>query len=125
MSILKANSLSNLAGTKSVPTDTMVDGSAKAWVNFNGTGTIATRDSFNVSSLTDFGTGVYAVNMVVALASINYTVTASNGTPGSMNGWASPYATANSAAAFPVTCLNSSNAVFDPSHVVCVANGRA
>ena len=32
---------------------------AKAWVNFNGTGTVAIRDSFNVSSITDVGTGQY------------------------------------------------------------------
>jgi hypothetical protein len=37
-------------------------GIAKAWVNFNGTGTIAARDSENVSSLTDNGTGDYTVN---------------------------------------------------------------
>jgi len=34
-------------------TQNTVQGIAKAWVNFNGTGTIATRDSFNVSSLND------------------------------------------------------------------------
>jgi len=37
-------------------------GVAKAWVNFNGTGTIASRDSFNVTSLDDNGTGNYDVN---------------------------------------------------------------
>lgn len=41
MSTIKATTLSNLAGSKTVPTDTVVDGSAKAWVNFNGTGTVA------------------------------------------------------------------------------------
>jgi len=35
---------------------------ARAWVNFNGTGTVAIRDSFNVSSITDRGTGNYTVN---------------------------------------------------------------
>jgi hypothetical protein len=38
-----------------------VSGVAAAWVNFNGTGTIAARDSLNVSSLTDNGTGIYTV----------------------------------------------------------------
>lgn len=37
-------------------------GIAKAWVNFNGTGTIAARDSENVSSLTDNGTGNFDIN---------------------------------------------------------------
>ena len=35
---------------------------AKAWVNFNGTGTVAIRDSYNVSSITDLGVGEYTVN---------------------------------------------------------------
>jgi hypothetical protein len=34
----------------------------RAWVNFNGTGTVAIRASFNVSSITDNGTGDYTVN---------------------------------------------------------------
>ena len=50
----------------------MVDGSAKAWVNFNGTGTVAIRASFNVSSITDNGTGDYTVNFTSALADANY-----------------------------------------------------
>ena len=51
----------------------------KAWVNFNGTGTVAIRDSYNVSSITDLSTGKYRVNMTNAMANVNYsaTVTAS------------------------------------------------
>jgi hypothetical protein len=47
-------------------------GIAKAWVNFNGTGTIAIRDSFNVSSITDGGTGIYTVNFTTAMPNANY-----------------------------------------------------
>lgn len=47
---------------------------AKAWVNFNGTGTVAIRDSFNVSSITDNGTGDYTINFTSALANANYAV---------------------------------------------------
>ena len=45
---------------------------AKAWVNFNGTGTIATRASYNVSSLTDVATGTYRVNFTTAMTDANY-----------------------------------------------------
>ena len=45
---------------------------AKAWVNFNGTGTVAIRDSGNVSSVTDSGTGDYRVNFTTAMADVNY-----------------------------------------------------
>ena len=48
-----------------------VSGVAAAWVNFNGTGTVAIRDSVNVSSITDGGTGVYAYNITNALGNTN------------------------------------------------------
>jgi hypothetical protein len=44
----------------------------KAWVNFNGTGTVAIRASFNVSSVTDNGTGDYTINFTNALSDTNY-----------------------------------------------------
>ena len=50
-------------------------GLAKAWVNFNGTGTVAIRASFNVSSITDNGTGDYTVNFTTAMLDANYSAT--------------------------------------------------
>jgi hypothetical protein len=55
---------------------------AKAWVNFNGTGTVAARDSYNVSSVTDNGTGDYSVNFSVALGDANYSAVASGNAQG-------------------------------------------
>jgi hypothetical protein len=49
-------------------------GVCKAWVNFNGTGTVAIRSSFNVSSITDNGTGDYTVNFTTAMPNANYAV---------------------------------------------------
>jgi len=46
--------------------------SARAWVNFNGTGTVAIRASGNVSSITDNGTGDYTVNFTTAMPDANY-----------------------------------------------------
>lgn len=46
----------------------------RAWVNFNGTGTVAIRDSGNVSSITDNGTGDYTVNFATAMPDANYAV---------------------------------------------------
>ena len=46
--------------------------SARAWVNFNGTGTVAIRASGNVSSITDNGTGTYTVNFTTAMTDANY-----------------------------------------------------
>lgn len=57
----------------------------KAWVNFNGTGTVAIRGSYNVTSITDLGVGLYYVNMTTPMSSTNYSFSAtgrhgSNGT---------------------------------------------
>jgi hypothetical protein len=49
-----------------------VSGIAAAWVNFNGTGTIAVRDSFNVASLTDSGVGNYTVNFTSSMNNSDY-----------------------------------------------------
>tara|TARA_Y100001937_G_scaffold78359_1_gene106255 strand:+ start:129 stop:518 length:390 start_codon:yes stop_codon:yes gene_type:complete len=47
---------------------------AKVWINFNGTGTVAIRDSFNVSSITDNGTGNYTVTIDNDMSNANYSV---------------------------------------------------
>ena len=49
----------------------------RAWVNFNGTGTVAIRASGNVSSITDNGTGSYTVNFTTAMPDTNYATIAS------------------------------------------------
>jgi len=51
--------------------------SARAWVNFNGTGTVAIRGSGNVSSITDNGTGLYVANLTTALTDTNACATSS------------------------------------------------
>ena len=43
---------------------------AKAWINFNGTSTVAIRESYNISSLADRGTGLYSLNLSTALSSV-------------------------------------------------------
>ena len=49
----------------------------RAWVNFNGTGTVAIRASGNVSSITDNGTGHYIINFTTAMPDANYSVAGS------------------------------------------------
>ena len=76
MSTLRLTTISNQTGSSSVPSETVINGSAKAWVNFNGTGTVAIRASFNVSSITDNGTGDYTVNFTTAMVDANYSAIA-------------------------------------------------
>lgn len=59
--------------TDSSVTD-MVNGKAKAWVNFNGTGTVAIRKSMGVSSIVDNGVGDYTVNFAQTMPDGNYAV---------------------------------------------------
>ena len=69
MSTLVAQTISN--GTISTSSANVING-AKAWVNFNGQGTVTIRGSYNVSSITDSGTGVYVVNFTNAFAAASY-----------------------------------------------------
>lgn len=63
------------AATKGYVDTTAATGSpVKAWVNFNGTGAVAIRGSYNVSSITDNAVGTYTINFTSALADSNYSV---------------------------------------------------
>jgi hypothetical protein len=77
-----------LGGNVTLPTTTTTSLSApsvsavntsKAWVNFNGTGTAAIGDSYNVASLTDNGAGDYTVNFATDIASAVYCAVGSSG----------------------------------------------
>ena len=61
--------------TSTTESDNVAKRTAKAWVNFNGTGTVTIRSSFNVSSITDNGIGDYSVNFSTAFADSNYAAT--------------------------------------------------
>ena len=74
MSEIRATTISNAAGTG--PITMTGQYAAKAWVNFNGTGTVAIRESGNVSTITDNGTGDYTVNFTTAMTDANYSVVA-------------------------------------------------
>jgi len=62
----------DVTGEGNSTTTNLQQGLAKSWLNFNGTGTIASRDSFNHSSLSDEGTGSYTVTMASAMGNVNY-----------------------------------------------------
>jgi hypothetical protein len=66
MSTLKVNTIQNASGVEVY--------TAKAWVNFDGTGTVAIRAAGNVTSITDNGTGIYTLNFTNALSDANYVV---------------------------------------------------
>lgn len=64
MSTIKVNTIKDTSGTEVY--------TAKAWVNFNGTGTVAIREAGNVSSITDNGTGIYTINFTTVMVDGDY-----------------------------------------------------
>jgi hypothetical protein len=83
MSTLKVNTVQhNTSGFNNVVQFTDGAGTqngtlCRAWVNFNGQGTVAIRADFNVNTITDNGTGEYTVNFSNAMSDANYTVSGS------------------------------------------------
>ena len=69
MSTLKADTIQSTGGGAATLTK---QSAAKAWVNFNGTGTIAQRNSTGLSTLTDNGTGDYTITVTNAFDSADY-----------------------------------------------------
>jgi hypothetical protein len=69
---MKVNGTSGLTFPDTTTLASAGQASVRAWVNFNGTGTVAIRASFNVTSITDNGTGDYTVNFTTAMPDANY-----------------------------------------------------
>jgi hypothetical protein len=74
--VVLANASNNLQMNSGYGSDATAYG-CRAWVNFNGTGTVAIRASGNVSSITDNGTGDYTLNFTNALVDANYSFSGS------------------------------------------------
>ena len=70
--------IANLAVTAGKLATSVASGVAKAWVNFNGTGTVAIRSSFNCSSVSDNGVGSYTVNFTTPMADVDYVCVATS-----------------------------------------------
>jgi len=63
--------------TKALSPGLVAGGLCRAWVNFNGTGTVAIRAAHNVSSITDHGSGDYTITFATAMPDTNYSVVCS------------------------------------------------
>ena len=118
MSTLRLTTLSNQGGTASVPSDTVINGTAKAWVNFNGQGTIAIRQSFNVSSLTDNAVGQWTINFTNAMPDTNYVTTVSSLRVSSWNNGGDEVSTTTTGG---VRVVHVESATTTDTSVMCVA----
>jgi len=125
MSTISANDLQNTSG--GIPTVKGQRLIPTAWVNFNGTGTVAIRDSENVSSITDNAVGNYSMNFAVDMLNTNYSV---SGTAGGVDGvtaqciFAFHHNVAKTISSIRLTTLRGSvDAYIDTDTIHCVVMG--
>jgi len=92
--------------------------SARAWVNFNGTGTVAIRASGNVSSITDNGTGDYTINFTSAMPDANYSIVGTADTTAFVNRSVAIWSGTNQTASLVrVGTLATGGSAFDANYV--------
>ena len=72
-SVLNVDTIADKAGTGPVGLTKQI--ATKAWTNFNGSGTLAAEDSFNVASVTDNGTGNYTPSATNSMSNTGYAFT--------------------------------------------------
>jgi len=106
------NGVANTPPTVQDSAGTQIGTFCRAWVNFNGTGTVAIRASFNVSSITDGGVGIYTVNFTTAMSDANYA-----GVVGVDDGLRPGINSGATSSAFGVTARNNSNVLTDSTTV--------
>ena len=102
-------------------TTSVVQGLAKCWANFNGQGTVAGRDSLNVSSLDDDGTGSYGVNMSSVFSSADHSSHATCNAIGNFS--AVEINSVNSVGVNSLRCWNDDPQVVDPDLVFTTSHG--
>jgi hypothetical protein len=116
------NGVANTPPTIQDSAGTQIGTFCRAWVNFDGTGTVAIRSSFNVSSITDTGTGLYTVNFTTAMPDANYSVSGAFMRSGAGALDPLPFIVANGAAfgdtfltsSLKIICSNYVSTRFDP-----------
>ena len=120
MSTLVAQTISN--GTVSTSSANVIQGSARAWVRWNGStspGTISS--SYNVTSVTKTGTGQFTINFTNALTDSGYSIVGSTQSPGSSAGNMTLNGVPSSASSFNVALYNSNFSSLQDSTVACLA----
>ena len=133
-SILKVDTLTGVttAGSISVTgegnstTTNLQQGLAKAWIDFNGTGTIAIADSFNITSIADNNTGDYSVTIANDMANANYVHAGNSGGANSTSAgavYANDQSTARTTTLFRVYTLTASAGTVDTPTINIIVSG--
>jgi len=126
MSTIKANTLLHSDGSTTNPPaiPALDQRMASAWINFNGTSTVAIKDSYNVSSITDNGTGQYSVVFSTTMSDANYAAVTAGMAPVAGDGKATGTYTFNhTTTRCSITNLNHSNSFQDVGGLSLVVMG--
>ena len=91
----------------------------RAWVNFDGTGTVTIRGSGNIAGITDNGTGDYTINTIIPIEDVNYSIlsTCSTVAGASTNTLVEDIATTRLSSSFRVSIYNNNNNKYDVPYV--------
>ena len=95
----------NIKYDKWINDDNSENYKCRAWVNFNGTGTVSIRASGGVSSISDNGTGNYTVNFTTAMEDANYSFSVSASAPAVADGFATLSTTVPTASTLRFRCF--------------------
>lgn len=132
MSTLAANNITDAAGTGgptlangltigtsvlAAPSGSAPSYTCRAWVNFNGTGTVAIREDGNVTSITDNGTGDYTVNFTTAMPDANYSANVTTQTGGIASAVTYDGGTARTTTALRVAALTTTGTFVDSAQM--------
>lgn len=116
----------NMRGIEVSDAALVVEGAAKAWVNFNGTGTVSIRSSFNVSSITDHAVGEWSINFTTAMANANYSghVTVGTGASASQNPFIDAPNASPTTTSYRIRTNQGAGSAFDYDYVQCAFFGE-
>lgn len=123
MSSDSATALATQQSIKAYADSNAKDWGVKAWINFNGTGTIAIRDSFNVTSIVDNGTGDYTVNWATDFANVNYTLVGMAGKNTGANSFVGEIYGGRAVGSAQVATWDGANTQFDAPAVMVMSIG--
>ena len=123
-SVLNVDTIANKAGTG--PVSLTKQSAAKVWHHYNQSGTLASVDSFNVSSATDSGVGITRTIYINSLANVGYAVSGSHNTPsGNTASWVTGYDNSSDFTTGQVTCstFNAGSGRVDATRAMMAING--
>ncbi len=123
MSTLKTSNIQDISGGNNSTPEEIGKGRAKAWINFSGDDTPTSRESYNVSSITDNATGNYTLNFTNAMSTANFAFAVAVGDGNHTSTTRSMSYMSSSTTSLQVLAESSNGTNSDESHICVVVFG--